>query len=127
MAPAVRIPHIIRGEQNLRHGMIIFGKKLIIGIHQFALAHGGSRLLGGHIFRPSGQHQLAHAHADGSRTYQDHLMSGILQIAEHLYELLHMPYVHPPCTEGQSGRADLNNNAHASSLAHCLPKSRVLS
>ena len=48
---AVLVLHIVAGDQQLGHGMVVFAEELIVGVHQLALAHGGSGLLGGNIRR----------------------------------------------------------------------------
>ena len=61
---------------------------LVVGIHEFALAHGGAGLLGGHIRGPSGEHQLADPHyADGAGRDQKSLMACIFNIAQNLLQL----------------------------------------
>ena len=49
VAAAVFIFHVLAGQQHLRHRVAVFVEQLVVGIHQFALAYGGGRLLGGHI------------------------------------------------------------------------------
>ena len=81
---ALPVFDVLAGEQELRHGVIIFAEELIVGVDQLALAHGGSGLLAGHIGRPAGQVQLAHAHADGPGGDKDDLVTGVFQVAEYL-------------------------------------------
>ena len=55
---------IRRGDENLRHDVVILRKQLVVNIHQLTLPDRGRSLLGGHVLRPRGQAQLADAHAD---------------------------------------------------------------
>ena len=64
-------------KQNLRHRVVIFREQFVVSIHQFALAHSGSRLLGGHIGGTRFKRQFAHAHTNGTRGYQDHFVARI--------------------------------------------------
>ena len=68
---------IVAREQNLGHGVVVFAKQLVVGVHQFALAHGGCGLLAGHIGGAGGQPQLAHTHANGTAGDQQNLMAGV--------------------------------------------------
>ena len=104
--------HILAGEQDLGHGVVILEEQPVVGVHQLALAHGGGGLLGGHVGGLAGQVQLAHAHADGAGGDQNHLMAGVFQVGEHLDQLLHVADVQPPGGVGQGGGAHLYNDSH---------------
>ena len=78
------VAQVIRRNQQLRHGMMILAEKLVVDVHQLALAHGSSRLLGGNIPRPGSQTQLAHPHADGTGGHQNQLMARVADVAHGL-------------------------------------------
>ena len=61
---ATALGQIRRGDEQLRHDVIILRKQLVVNIHQLTLPDRGRSLLGGHVLRPRGQAQLADAHAD---------------------------------------------------------------
>ena len=82
------MPEIITREQYLCYGMMVFGKQLIIRIHQLALANGRSGLLGRDIHRALLQAQLTNAHADSTGGNQNDLMPGIFDIADRTAKLL---------------------------------------
>ena len=64
--PPLGVVHILAGEEDLSHRMVILEEQPVIGVHQLTLAHRGGGLLGWHITGLSGQIQLAHAHTDGA-------------------------------------------------------------
>ena len=110
--PPVGVVHVLPGEQDLGHRVVILGEQLVIGIHQLALAHGGGRLFGGHVAGAAWQIQLAHPHADGTGGHQDHLVSRVFQVGQHLYQLLHMADVQPPGGVCQGRGAHFYHDAH---------------
>ena len=95
--------------------MVVLREKLVIGVHELALAHGGGSLLAGHILGPAFQRELAHAHTDGAGGDQSHLMACIFQITEHLAQLLHLTNVQP------SGGMCNGGGAHFYYDSHCCP------
>jgi hypothetical protein len=109
--------HVLRGKQQLGHGVVIAGEQLVVGVHQFALAHGGGGLLGGHIRRAAGEVQLANPHADGPGGHQDKLAARVLQIGQHLHQRLHPADIQPPGGVGQGGSAHFYDDPHLLSLA----------
>ena len=76
--------------------MIVFSKKLVIGIHQFALSDGRRRLLRGNIGRPAFQSELSDSHADGAGGDQNDLISRIFEIAHDPAQLLHTADIQKP-------------------------------
>ena len=104
--------HIVAGEQDLGHGVVVLGKQPVVGIHQLALAHSGGGLLGGHVGGAAGQVQLAHPHADGAGGDKDHLIPCVFQVRECFYQLLHMADVHPSGGVGQRRCTHFDNNSH---------------
>ena len=104
---------ILAGQQNLGHRVVVLGKELVIGVHQLALAHRRRRLLGGHVGGLAGQIQLAHPHADGPGGHQDHLVPCVLQVGQHLHQLLHVADVQPPGGVGQGGGAYFYYDTHS--------------
>ena len=77
------------GQQDLSHRMVVFGKKLIVGIHQFALSHRGCRLLGRYIGGSLLQGELTNPHTDRSRGDQNHLVTLIFQVGQYAAKQLH--------------------------------------
>ena len=104
---------VLPSEEDLGHSVVVLGEQPVVGVHQLALSHGGGRLLAGHVSGPAGQIQLAHPHADGAGGHQDDLVSCILQVGEHLDQLLHMADVQPPRGMRQSGGAHLDHDLHS--------------
>ena len=100
------------GEQDLRHRVVVFGKQLVVGVHQFTLTHGSGSLLGGDVLGPFLQAQLAHAHADGTGGHQDHLMTGVFDVGDHLGQKLHPANVQMAGGMGQGGGTELDDDAH---------------
>lgn len=94
-----------------------------VGIHQLTLTDCGGSLLGRYICRPLSEAELAHAHADRAGGDEDHLISGILEVAEHLAERFHLADVQPAGWMRDGGGADFNDNAHTgvpSSVSCCV-------
>ena len=77
------------GDEKLADDVIIFREKLIINVHQLALADSGAGLLAWHILWPLGQVELPKAHGNGTGGDKNDLMSGVLQIAQSLAQPLH--------------------------------------
>ena len=134
----ILVLQVLAGEQDQGHHMAVLGEELVIGVHQFTLAHGGGSLLARHITGPAGQGQLAHPHTDGPGGDQNDLMTGIFQVTEHLAQLFHLADIQPAGGIGQGGGAHFDDNSHGclrSSLSrapqdtvffvHCLPRSSV--
>lgn len=92
--------------------MVVLVEQLVIGVHQLALAHGGGRLLRGHILRSSRQVQLAHAHADGAGGDENDLVPGVFQVAQDLAQALHPLDIQPSGGVGQSRGADFYRDTH---------------
>ena len=92
--------------------MAVLTEQLIIGIHQLTLAHRCRSLLAGHVLGPSGKAQLAAAHANGTGGHQNHLMSRIFDIAEHLTKQLHPANVQPSALMGQGGGSNFYDDPH---------------
>ena len=101
-----------RREQHLRHGVVVFGKQLVVGVHQLALAHGRGGLLGGHVRGARPELQLAHAHADGARGNQHDLVPGILQVRQCFAQCFHQADVQTSGFVGKRGSAHLYDNSH---------------
>ena len=80
---------IRRRTEKLSHDMIVFPKKLIINIHELALAHRSGGLFSRHIRWTLGQIQFAYSHGNGPGGYQNHLMPGVFQVAQYLTQLFH--------------------------------------
>ncbi len=119
--------HVCGGEQNLGHGVVVFGKGLVIGVHQFALAYGSGGLLAGGVLRPLVEGEFAHPHADGPRGDQDQLMSGVFQITEDPAQPLHPPQVQQARGMGQGGGANLYHNTLVEQgTAHLLAKNSYI-
>ena len=108
----LRIFHIRAIEQNLSHGVVVFREQLVIGVHQFALAHGGCSLLGGNIPGLSGQQQLANAHGDGTGGHHENFMAHIFQIGQGFAQTLDPPDVQTAGGMGQGRCTKLDHNAH---------------
>ena len=109
---SVRVVDVLPGEEDLGHGVVVHGKKPVVGVHQLTLAHGRGGLLGGHILGLAGQVELAHPHADGAGGDQNGLVSCILQVRQHLHQLLHMANVQQARGVCQGGSADFHHNSH---------------
>ena len=104
-----------RREQHLRHGVVVFGKQLVVGVHQLALAHGRGGLLGGHVRGARPELQLAHAHADGARGNQHDLVPGILQVRQCFAQCFHQADVQTSGFVGKRGSAHLYDDSHQKS------------
>ena len=125
--PEILVPDwvgdIVRRQQDLCDGVAVFGEQLVVGIHQLTLTDCGGSLLGRYICRPLSEAELAHAHADRAGGDEDHLISGILEVAEHLAERFHLADVQPAGWMRDGGGADFNDNAHTgvpSSVSCCV-------
>ena len=105
------IPEILSGQQDLRNGVIVRSKQLVIDIHELALADRGGGLLGGHVGGALCEVQLPDSHADCTRRDQNNLMSCVLHIAEDLAEGFHMPDIHPSGGVCQGRGTDLYHNS----------------
>ena len=79
--------YIITGDQQLSHRMVILAEDPVVSVHQFTLTHSGSGLLGGDIIRTLQKTQFTHTHTDRTGGHQDHLMAGVLDIADDLAKL----------------------------------------
>lgn len=101
------------GDQQLCHRVAIPGEQLVVGVHQFALANGGSGLLGGNIPGTLRQVELAHAHGNGTGGDQNDLVPGVFQIAEDLAKTFDPGNVQSAGGMGQRGGADLDNDSHS--------------
>lgn len=103
--------------------MAVFGEQLVVGIHELALADSGGSLLRRHHRGLLSEAEFAHAHADRAGGDEDHLISGILEVAEHLAERFHLADVQPAGWMRDGGGADFNDNAHTgvpSSVSCCV-------
>ena len=110
--PPSLVLHIHAGEQDLRHIVVVGGEQAVVGVHQLTLAHSGAGLLGGHITGAGGQGQLAHSHADGTGRDEDDLVPCVLQVAQHLDQILCVADVQPPGGVCQCGGAHFDDDAH---------------
>ena len=104
--------HILPGNQQLGHGMVVIPEELIINVHQLTLAHGSSGLLPGDIPGALAQAQLPHPHADGPGGYQNHLMPRIFNVADHLTQGGNPADIQVPCGMGQGACTDFYHNTH---------------
>ena len=102
---------VLPGHQQLGNGVAVFGKQLVVSIHQLALAHGCGGLLCHHIFG-AGNLQLAHTKAGCAGRYNNQLVPGVFDVAPHFYQCFGVADVQPPARMGQRAGADLDNNAH---------------
>ena len=107
--------NVFSRQKDLRHGMVVFGKQLVVNIHQLALPHGGRGLLGGHIIRPFRKIELSDAHGDGAGGYEDDFVPGVFDIAEDLAEGFHAADIHAPGGMRQIRRTDLYGDSHIAS------------
>ena len=108
---AVVMLHHVPGQKNLGHGAVVFPEQLVIDKHQLALAYRRHRLLFPSLLRPLLQTQLSYSHADGAGADQDHLPAGILQIAQHLAQVVDSADIQPSAVIGQSGGSHLDYNS----------------
>src|SRR5699024_2106214 len=88
--------------------------------------HGRGGLLAGHILGPTGQTQLAHAHADGPGGHQHQRVPGVFQIAENFAQQLHPADIQPPPTVGQGRSADFDDNTHDDLLLKFVSAAAIL-
>ena len=119
----------VAGEQHLCHCVVVLVEQLVIGVHQLALPHGGAGLLGGHITGAGGQGQLAHSHADGTGRDENDLVPCVIQVAQHLDQILCVADVQPPGGVCQRGGAHFDDDAHKLNpfpfpLSYCTRRSR---
>ena len=98
---AFRIPQVFAGQEDLRRGVVIGGKELVVDIHELALSDGCRGLLSRHVCGALPQVEFAHSHADGTGGNQDDFMPGIFDIAEHLAQRFDMPDIQAPRSMGQ--------------------------
>ena len=110
------VDHVVVGNQQLCHGMVILAEELVIDIHQFTLTHGSGCLLGGDILGTLPQTQLAHTHADGAGGYQNHFVTCILDIAHNLAEQFHPADIQMAGGMGQGRGTDFDDDSHK-----CMP------
>ena len=116
VAVTLLVAKIVCGEQDLRHGMVVFREQLVVGVHQLALTHGGGRLLARHVTGTLGKIQLANAHADSARGNENDLVSGVTQVADDLAKQLDSFYVQSARCVGEGRGSDLDYHFH-----RCLP------
>ena len=116
--PDAAVLDVGRGDQKLRDSVIIFGKELVIQIHELALTNGSGRLLGRRVLRSLTQIELREAHRDGAGGDEDDLMPGVFQIGEDLAQLLDALDVQPPGRMRQSRCADFYYDFHGDSPIH---------
>ena len=77
------IVHVVPRQQDLPHRAGVFGKELIVDVHDVALSHGCRCLLVAELRGPRPHLQLGHPHGNGAGGYQDHLVSHAVQIGQH--------------------------------------------
>ena len=110
----------VSGQQNLRHGMVVFAENLVIHIHQLALSDGGERLLLFDFGGALAQSGFAHADADGAGGYQHDVLAAVLQIRQHLAKRFNAAVVDLSVVIGEGGGAHLNDGFLIAHKYTCL-------
>ena len=82
--------HILAGQQDLSHGAVILGKKLVVDVHHHALAHSGHGLLPAQLVRALLQTQLPGADGDGAGGDQDDFVTHALQVGQNPGQVIHI-------------------------------------
>ena len=74
------IVHVVPGQQDLGHGLVILGKKLIENMGHAALSHGGGCLLHPQFPGPLGKAQPGGSGGNGPGEHQDNLAARPVEI-----------------------------------------------
>ena len=102
---------IVVRQEHLGDLKVVFSKQFGVRRHQGRLANGGASLQVGKVGRALGHVQDAHAGADGSGGYDDHLPAG-LALGSHLAnQLLNLPGINLFAAVGQDTCAKLDHHA----------------
>ncbi len=101
--------------------VVVGGEQAVVGVHQLTLAHSGAGLLGGHITGAGGAGTACPLpHADGTGRDEDDLVPCVLQVAQHLDQILCVADVQPPGGVCQRGGAHLTTMRIKLTLSHFL-------
>ena len=90
--------------------MVVFGKQLVVNVHQFALANRGDRLFAGHVLRFFTQAELAHADRLRARADQHQFPPAVFDVGKHFDQCFDTADVEQAARMGEGGGTDLDHH-----------------
>ena len=116
----VPVPHFHPRQEHLGHRDAIFGKSLLVGMHQDSLPHGGDGLLardGPGFFR---QAQAIDAHGLRPAGHKDNFLAPVVEVAQLPRQMVDAGKIPAIVRVGDGTRPDLDDNPL------CLPQVRPI-